>query len=94
MQREWRDPRDGQVWLVTLNPFGGSPGPGLAGGPGRVTIVFHRPGRPPSWTDYGLSRPLPEIGDQELMDLLDAAEASRSMARVCRFRGGVQSEVS
>ena len=78
MQREWRDPRDGLVWLVTLNPFGASRGPGLAGAATRVTVVFHRPGRPPSWTDYRLSRALPEIGDQALIDLLDAAEGARS----------------
>lgn len=75
MQREWKDPRDGTEWLVTLSPFGSRSAEGLAAGK-RLTISFHRPGRRPCWTPYPLRRPASQAGDQELMDLLDAARGN------------------
>jgi len=68
MQREWRDPRDGTLWLVTVSPLGSS-----RATPRRITIVFHLRGSPPHWTEYPLDKPLPEAGDSELIDLLEAA---------------------
>ncbi|HSM06862.1 MAG TPA: hypothetical protein VK858_19705 [Longimicrobiales bacterium] len=87
MQREWTDPRDGQAWLVTLNPFGAPGAPAPTNGTWRATAVFHRPGRQPSWTEYVVGTPLRNLGDQALMDLLDAAEDAMSRTRVERLRG-------
>jgi len=84
MQRDWTDPRDGAHWLVTLSPFGvRSPG---EEGARRLTISFHRPGRQPHWTGYGLEKPVSQATDQQMMDLLDAA--LRSGARDGRAPDG------
>ena len=78
MQRDWTDPRDGTHWLVTLSPFGAR----AAGweGRGRLTVSFHRPGRRPNWTGYGLDKPVSQATDQQMMDLLDAALRAASGA--------------
>ena len=71
MQRDWTDPRDGTHWLVTLSPFGARTVE--REGPRRLTIAFHRPGRRPHWTGYGLDKPVSQATDRQMMELLDAA---------------------
>lgn len=77
MQREWKDPRDGTVWLVTLSPLGTTFDDATVA-PRDHTISFHKAGNRPRWTRYTVDRPLELVTDQEFMDLLDAAPVERS----------------
>jgi hypothetical protein len=78
VQRDWRDPRDGSEWLLTLTPFGSRVS--SAGTPRGLTISFHRPGHTPQWTAYSLAKPLLEAGDSELIDLLEAARRTEELS--------------
>lgn len=78
MQREWKDPRDGTVWLVTLSPIGTAFDEAMTDGLRDFTVSFHKAGTRPRWTRYTAARALDLVSDQELMDLLDAAPVERS----------------
>lgn len=95
MQREWRDPRDAATWLVTLTTSDSAVEAEPAEAVRHPTISFHRPGRRPYWTPYGLTKSIRDASDQELMDLLDAARrehASREWSAWSRVRGGSQGQ--
>jgi hypothetical protein len=75
MQTEWKDPRDGTAWLITVSALG-FPDRDVADATRPRVISFHRPGRRPLWTSYPLDPSRERATDQELMDLLDAARRS------------------
>lgn len=81
MQRQWKDPRDGQEWLVTVTPFGWTAKLQQRNTPEEITVSFHRPGTPPIWTRYSGERPISEATEQDLMDFLDVARRRAHLRR-------------
>ena len=76
MSLQWKDPRDGMLWLVEAMPFDMGPSDDRGPSPHGWTMLFASHGghrEIPVGYDLGVN--VATLRDRELMTLLDAARA-------------------